>query len=118
MANGQTSTYEAYEAAKIAKEANDHANESIYHLRIPDELPDTIKTQLQKSVSDISTAYYMRMKAYEAAMEFLDNNKPSYLDNFNENWQGADIFIKSGVMHYMAVKVSLGILNQKKKKQR
>jgi hypothetical protein len=115
--NGQSSTQDAYEAAKIARDACQAASLKLGNLTLTELLPDSIHSMLREIISNASTAYFMRYQGYEMLMDYFDNGKPSVLSESHEKMDGADRFIEGCAVSLISIKMSLGIPIQNSKKK-
>ncbi len=82
----------AFEAASNALNECNNIRSIVNNLSIPANMPDDIKTSLKNMRENISTGYYCKSEAYKAALEYLDNNKPSSLQALKDKNKEADMF--------------------------
>lgn len=106
-ADGSVSLIDAYQAAKAAKSKASELHMKFSEVDVPSDLPKEVKSLLNDSKSDFSTAYFVREKAYKSAMAYLDEQKVSHIDSFKENLQSSDQFILSAVTKMTQAKLTL-----------
>lgn len=107
---GKTSSiYDAYSSAKSAKDAVKAAKGRLYALQIPKELPDDVKKILEEVKSDMGTSYYCKENAFEYVLKFLDEQKPSDMNKFQEEIAASDQFLLSGTAKLIDAKTKIGI---------
>ncbi|WP_110933795.1 hypothetical protein [Paenibacillus bouchesdurhonensis] len=106
-ADGSASLLDAYEAAKKAKEQASQLHADFFKIKVPSDLPKDAKSLLEEAKTELSTAYFVREKAYKSAMAYLDEQKVSHLDAFKENMESSDKFMLSGATKMAQAKLSL-----------
>ncbi|WP_336761518.1 hypothetical protein [Paenibacillus sp. USHLN196] len=104
LGNGTVDIYTVYEATENAKKAADHLQSKFYNLEVPEGLPKDVKTKLNGATSDLSTAYYSKGKAFDAVLEFLDDQKPSHMSKFKDEIAMSDSFVMNGILKIMEAK--------------
>lgn len=109
LSDGSANIFDTYSAASNAKEKCDIVRRSYYEAEIPEGLPKKIEESLKEAKSELSTAYMVKAEAMEAAMAFLDNQKPSDLQKYKDEMSNADIFIMNGVLKITEAKQIAGI---------
>jgi len=101
--------YDLYEAANKAKNACKNTQMIYTSLKIPDNIPDDVKKILKDAKSDLSTAYYSKSIAMDKAMKFLDEQKPSQMQEYKDEIKMADSFVINGVLKLTEAKQKIGI---------
>lgn len=109
LGNGTVDIYAVYEATENAKKAADHLQSKFYNLEVPESLPKDVKTKLNGATSDLSTAYYSKGKAFDAVLEFLDDQKPSHMSKFKDEIAMSDSFVMNGILKIMEAKEAVGL---------
>jgi hypothetical protein len=109
LSKGNTDIFSVYSATKEAKEAAESLSYQYQKMDIPDELPDNVQEILRKSSSEMSTAYYIKGKAFNNVLLFFDEQKPKYMDEFKENISSSDQAILSGVLEIIKAKETVGL---------
>ncbi|TDG00658.1 hypothetical protein [Paenibacillus piri] len=109
LGNGKYTINDAYEATTNIKKTVKPYNTKFNDLPIPKNLPPEVEKLLTSSRSDLSTAYYVKDKAFDAALKYLDNQKPSDLQKFKEENDSAQRFIISGVRKLLEAKEKVGL---------
>ncbi len=108
LAEGEVSIYDVYKAASIAKEKCKQVQHAYYKIEVP-KVGKEIEELLKDTKSELSTAYMVKAEAFDSAMAFLDNQKPSDLQKFEDRAVEADKFIMSAVKHLFEAKDKAGI---------
>lgn len=109
------SVFDAYDAAKRAEAASATLRQEFGTVQVPKDLPEEVQDLLRGAVSDISTAYYCKENAFEAAMKFLDDQKPSNTGKYKEEISLADNFTLSATAKIFQAKEKMGITATKEK---
>lgn len=109
FSKGQASIYDAYDAASDAKSACESVRSAYWDLEAPTDLPDDVSTLLGEVTSSLSTGYSVKAEAFGAAMEFLDDQKPSSMQEFKDKVAQADSFTIDAVAKLLEAKEKLGI---------
>lgn len=109
LGNGTVDIYTVYEATENAKKAADHLQSQFYKLNVPESLPKDVKEKLNAATSDLSTAYYSKGKAFDAVLEFLDDQKPSHMSKFKDEIAMSDSFVMNGILKLMEAKEAVGL---------
>ncbi|NUU80060.1 hypothetical protein [Paenibacillus xylanilyticus] len=109
LGNGTVDIYTVYEATENAKKAADHLQSQFYNLNVPESLPKDVKEKLNAATSDLSTAYYSKGKAFDAVLEFLDDQKPSHMSKFKDEIAMSDSFVMNGILKLMEAKEAVGL---------
>lgn len=109
LGNGSVDVYTAYEATENARKAAKHLQTEFFGLEVPDSLPKDVKKLLNGATSDLSTAYYSKVEAFDYVLKFFDDQKPSYMSKFKEEISMSDSFIMSGIMKIIEAKTAVGL---------
>ncbi|MEK4369701.1 hypothetical protein MHI48_09550 [Paenibacillus sp. FSL H7-0942] len=109
LGNGTVDIYTVYEATENAQKAAKHLQSKFYNLDVPENLPKDVKQMLNATASNLSTAYYSKGKAFDAVLEFLDDQKPSHMSKFKEEISMADSFVMKGILKLMEAKTAVGL---------
>jgi hypothetical protein len=109
LAAGKISVNELYTLVKNARIAADTANNAYRALKVPDGLPKEIEKNLYDAKSSASTGYFTKKQALDAALRYLDDQKPSDLDEYQRKTELANNFILNAAIEIAKAKTSLGI---------
>ncbi|ULO09650.1 hypothetical protein H1230_13265 [Paenibacillus sp. 19GGS1-52] len=109
LGKGTVDIYTAYEATENARKAAKYLQNKFYGLSIPEGLPKEVEKLLSGTTSDMGTAYYSKVKAFDAVLKFLDEQKPSYMSKFKEEIDMSDSFVMSGVSKIIEAKTAVGL---------
>ena len=115
VANGNGSSYDAYDAAKTAQENFSNLGSEIFKISIPDGFPASLKDTLNLVLSDIATSYYTQSKAYSSAMEFYNSNNLEEMSNYKSKSNMAISFMQKSVKEMYSVRIAINKLKKKKK---
>jgi hypothetical protein len=110
MGNGNASIYDVYSAASMAKDRCKEVQFAMSKIKTPD-VPKEISTLLVDVKMDLSTGYMIKAEALDSAMKFLDNQKPSDMQNFKDKIKRSDSLIMGAVVKLMQAKEKAGINN-------
>lgn len=108
FSKGKASIYEAYSAADDAKSACESARSAYWDIEVPPDVPDDVSALLDEVKSNMSTAYGVKAEAFAAVMEFLDNQKPSSMQEFKDKVAQADSFTITAVAKLLEAKQKVG----------
>ena len=108
MENGTASIYDVYSAASTAKNRCKDVQFAMSKINTPD-VPKEIRILLNDVKTDLSTGYMVKDEALDSAMKFLDNQKPSDMQNFKDKIKSSDSFIMEAVVKLMQAKEKAGI---------
>jgi hypothetical protein len=78
---------------------------------IPSTLPKNVRKMLNESITDMQTAYYTKKNAFKLVKQFLDDQKPSYLQKFQDEVEMANTFVMHAVIKLTQAKQELGLLD-------
>lgn len=106
---GKATMYDLYNSATSARDASYKAFQTINAMDIHEDLPEEVAKLLKEAKDDITTGYYHKRDAFNALMKFMDNNKPSDLQRFEELMAAGDSSIFSGRMKLDEAKKAVGI---------
>ncbi|GKU76649.1 hypothetical protein [Paenibacillus sp. L3-i20] len=109
LADGSVDIFTAYEATEKARDASNTMRLKISNVDVPDTLPKKAKKALESGRSEISTAFYSKKKAFEAVLEYLDDQKPSHMSTFKDEIEMSDNFILRGTAYIIEAKQEVGI---------
>lgn len=107
--SGQGSIHELYGLASTARDSSRSIWSVMGDIEIPKSLSKEHQEQLKEARSDLSTAIFCRMQAYEAYMEYLDTRRPSDANKMKESMEASSWHLMSGVAKLVTVKTELGI---------
>ncbi|WP_042165050.1 hypothetical protein [Paenibacillus gorillae] len=109
LANGTISIKDAYAAAADAREAAETMSKNIDKIKISDDIHEDVKKLLQSVKTNFSTAYFTREKSFKSAMEYLDEQQPSHMENFKEENEMSQAFLQTGADALLEAKTKVGI---------
>lgn len=109
MANGTIDIFTVYGAAEDAKSASRYLQSEVRKVDIPEYLPEEVQDYLVEARSDLSTAYFSKGEAFDLVLEFLDEQKPSYMSKIEDEIKMSDSFLLSGMAKVMQAKDAVGI---------
>jgi hypothetical protein len=101
--------YTAYEAAKNAKAVMQNLQSNAYGLDVSKELPEDVKKLLNDAKQDLSTCYYSKRTAFDYAMKFFDDQKPSSMQKYKDEMSMADNFMISSAAKLTEAKIKVGL---------
>lgn len=107
--SGKGSIHELYGLASTARDSSRSIWSVMGDIEIPKSLSKEHQEQLKEARSDLSTAIFCRMQAYEAYMEYLDTRRPSDANKMKESMEASSWHLMSGVAKLVTVKADLGI---------
>ena len=87
---GRVNVKGLYEAASEAKMAYGYAMEATVRIEVPGGLPDELSTGLLRALSMLYLNYQERQDAYEAFMNFMENQDQSELMRYNISLEKAE----------------------------
>ncbi|TEB13335.1 hypothetical protein [Pelotomaculum propionicicum] len=108
MGNGKATIYEVYSAASKAKDKCKETQFAMSKVKTPQTTKE-INKLLDDTKSEIGTAYMLKAEALDSVMKFLDDQKPSDMQNFKDKIKSADSFIMGAVMKLYQAKEKAGI---------
>lgn len=113
MGKGKASIYDVYSAASTAKDKCKEVQFAMNKIKTPD-VPKEIKKLLDDTKLEIGTAYMVKAEALDSAMKFLDNQKPSDMQNFKDKIKSSDSFTMGAVLKLYQAKERAGIKVEEK----
>ncbi|APB70553.1 hypothetical protein PPYC1_09420 [Paenibacillus polymyxa] len=116
LGKGATDVLTVYGSTKNAKDTALSIMSQYNELEVPDALPSDVKDLLEQSKSHLATAYYSKSEAFDSVLSYLDEQKPSYMNDFEENIKLADQDTMQGVLKLMQAKEKVGLKITEKKK--
>ncbi|MUT65855.1 hypothetical protein [Paenibacillus sp. NEAU-GSW1] len=109
LGNGQANVNDVYSSAKTAKEAASHTMTKMRKIPIDKNLPKDVKKLLEEARGDLSTAYFEKEKAMKSVMKYLDEQKPSTMQDFKDSIQMSETFVLSAATKLLQAKNAVGI---------
>lgn len=109
LATGKASIYDVYSLTKDAKTECQNVMLAYQKLVVPDDLPKDVKTHLSKAKSEASTAYFAKTEGLDSALRFLDNQKPSDLQEYKDKIAQSNRFMISASLELAEAKKLVGI---------
>ncbi|MFF2091970.1 hypothetical protein [Paenibacillus sp. NPDC058174] len=109
LSNGTVSIEDAYTAASDAKKAAEMMSTDIGKIKINDDLHEDVRKLLQSVKTNFSTGYFTREKSFKSAMEYLEEQQPSLMQNFKEEHEMSQAFILKGTATLLEAKTKVGI---------
>lgn len=109
LGNGTANIFDAYSATTKAQQAVEAISSEYSDLKPSSKLPKDIRNKLSEASSELSTAYYIKTRAFKAIKQFLDNQKPSDFQKAQDEIKLADQFIYSAISKILEVKLMAGI---------
>lgn len=109
LADGSVDIFTVYEATENARDAANHLQSELRKVNVPDDLPKPAREALEAARLDLATAYYSKKEAFEAALKYLDDQKPSHMSKFKEEMEMSDSFVLSGISKIFEAKGEVGI---------
>jgi len=109
LATGKATIYDVYSLTKDAKTACQNVMLAYQKLSVPNDLPDDVKKHLSKAKSEASTAYYAKSEGLDSALRFLDNQKPSDLQEYKDKIAQSNRFMISASLELAEAKKLVGI---------
>lgn len=107
--SGQSNVHELYGLVSTAKDNSENIYTTMRGIEVPGSLSKEHQKQLKEVKSDLGTAIFCRIQAYEAYMEYLDTRRPSDSNEMKENIEASSFYLMSGVAKLVTVKADLGI---------
>jgi hypothetical protein len=108
--------YSIYDLYNIADQAEKSCR-IVYGLygkinnEIPQSLSDSHKKLLKKSVNNLQTAYLTKIDAFKYSKKFLDEQKPSYMNKYENHMAISQSSIFLAVSQLTQIKTELGLLD-------
>lgn len=103
--------YEAYDKLKSLKDKMSVYNHKFYSLKPPNNLSKEHQEIISDALSDLSTTAYYRQQGVEKALNFLDDMKPSSLQEAKGDIQSSNNYTLSAAAKIAQVKQELGSLD-------
>ncbi|MGR6763237.1 hypothetical protein ACU1JV_15470 [Paenibacillus sp. T2-29] len=116
LGKGKTDVLTVYGSTKDAKDTALSLMSQYNELEVPNALPSEVKDLLEQSKRHLATAYYSKSEAFNSVLSYLDEQKPSYMNDFEENIKLADQDTMQGVLKLMQAKEKVGLKITEKKK--
>lgn len=104
MKTGQANIKELYKEAADAKQQCEVVEKLYSSLVVPKDIDLENRKLLYDAKSDLQKAYYLRGKAMENGLQFLDSKNPKYIMKCKEELKSADKLIYSCVQKLNKVK--------------
>jgi hypothetical protein len=109
---GKTDIYSTYNEAKRTRDIVDRARGDISRVDLGDELSDDHKSRLKDAAFTLSTGLFVKTEALDLILKFLDDPKPSYINEATENFNRGYIYMIEGLSAITMVKVELGLFSE------
>jgi len=108
---GKTDIYSTYNEAKRTRDIVNSARRDINRVDLGDDLSDDHKSILKDAASTLSTGLFVKTEALDLILKFLDDPKPSYINEATENFNRGYIYMIEGLGAIIVVKAELGLLD-------
>lgn len=109
-ANYNTTDYDLYRVAEVAKETFEQQRDKVMEIIAPDKLPENMKATFSGAMSDVSTYYYSMAEAYKIIMNVTDNGgKVADIKSYNEQVGIAHKLLIKGMLDFAAVEYDMGL---------
>lgn len=106
---GEIDEYEAYSEISDVKKIIDNAWHNLSKVEAGESLSQERIKQLNAAMSDLTTGLYSKIGGMEKVLEFLDDQKPSLIEEAQDKFKMANSFMMDGIGKYIEVKVDLGL---------
>ncbi len=103
------SAYDAYSRVSRVRDQNEVAWRDMGKLSPPSSLSKEHRATLKEAANSLQTSLYSRRGAYNNALKFLDEQKPSYVDAVKKDMDMANGLMIEGMAGLVSVKIDLGI---------
>lgn len=104
--------YSLYEIGTRAQSECKNARNALYSLSAPKNLPSKTKKLINEAAEDLATAYGIKAGAFEAALRFLNDNKPGDFQQYKEELASSQNFTISAAVKLTGAKAEHGLLDQ------
>lgn len=110
MSEGTGSVYEAYASAERGVEACRIAHASIRDLDVPDGVDEKLRDDLSVSLKTCGDAYLLRQMSLDSAKDVFNGDmRPSAVNSFREQAEGAQSGVLACVAGYMSAALDAGV---------
>ncbi|MGV7116969.1 hypothetical protein [Paenibacillus kyungheensis] len=114
LGKGNTDIYTAYSATVEAQKMADSLASQYYNLDVPDQLPKNVKDYLSESKMGMFYSYSSKSDGLDIMLDFLDEQKPSLVQEIKEKTTQSDQETLSAVMNMLQAKEAIGLDISKK----
>lgn len=116
MGEGEKDIYSAYSDVNNIKDTVSGAWHAIGKVKVPESLSKEHQKQLKEAQTDLQTGLFSKMEGLKQVLKFLDEQKPSYVEEAKDNFAMSEQFMLSGITRLTGVKMDLGLLEESEKK--
>lgn len=108
--SGQASALAAYEAALAAAQANKEARSRLAgKLEIPKRLPGPVRDDLRQAGDEFILSCGVKADGWQALAAYLDEKKPSQLQNAKANFNDSNRYFLNGTMAIASAREKMGL---------
>jgi hypothetical protein len=108
---GRSDIYSTYNEAKRTRDIVNSARRDINRVELGDELSEDHKSRLKDAASTLSTGLFVKTEGLDLILKFLDDPKPSYINEASDNFDRAYIYMIDGLSEITLIKSELGLLD-------
>jgi hypothetical protein len=112
LGEGNVDIYSTYNEAKKTRDIVNIAWRDLNRVEIGDELSDDHKGRLGDATDALSTGLFVKVEGLDLILKFLDDPKPSYINEATGNFEIANIYMFEGLSEITVVKSELGLLDE------
>lgn len=109
LGNGTSDVFTAYSATTDAKAMAKSLASEYYSMKAPDGLPEDVSKSLREAAMQAFYAYSTKADAFDNVLEFLDDQKPSMLQEFKDNMAMSDQQVLQGAFKLLEAKEQVGL---------
>ena len=109
---GNADIYDTYNQAKLTKDIVYAAWRDLDRVDIGDELTDDHKERLSDATDSLSTGLFVKVEGLDLILKFLDDPKPSYVNEATGNFDRGYLYMLEGLSELSIVKTELGLFDE------